>query len=290
MTMLREGSLELLPTFEQLARLPDDSIDVALGATLVARDVYPTLDVRAVLAQLDEMAAALSAQRLVEQSPLVQAEAVSARFRELGFRGNADDYYDPKNSLLPDVLERRLGIPITLSIVWSELARRAGVKASGVGFPGHFLVRVDPSDGSDHPPTFVDPFETGRLVDENDALVLLRRALGEKAELHASLFAPATSRATLVRLLTNLKAIWATRGDHGRAFVAIDRMVTLLPDDARMLRERAGVSLRLGATELAAHDLARVLELEPLAPDVPQIEARLATLGRAKSTSKTVLN
>ncbi|AKU96533.1 hypothetical protein AKJ09_03197 [Labilithrix luteola] len=290
MTTLREGSQERLPTFEQLARLADDAIDIALGAALVAKDVYPTLDVRAVLAHLDEMAAPLLALHLDEQSPLSQAEAVSARFLELGFRGNGDDYYDPKNSLLPDVLERRLGIPITLSIVWCALARRAGVMASGVGFPGHFLVRIDANNGSDLPPIFVDPFESGRLVDESDALTLLRRALGEKAELHASLFAPATSRATLVRLLTNLKAIWATRGDHGRAFVTIDRMVTLLPDDARMLRERAGVSLRLGASELAAHDLARVLELEPLAPDVPQIEERLAALGRAKSASKTVLN
>lgn len=270
-----------MTTFEELARSPDDAIDVALGAALVAKDVHESLDPKDVLAALDDLAAPLAYLGLERAPAPDQAEAVTARFRELGFHGNVEDYYDPKNSLLPDVLERRTGIPITLSIVWCELARRAGVHAAGVGFPGHFLARVDGADAHGAPPVIVDAFAGGRIVDEAGQGELLRRALGDGATMTPALLAPASPRAVLVRLLTNLKATWANRGEHMRAFVAIDRIVTLVPSSARMLRERAGVALKLGIVELARLDLARVIELEPHAPDVPQIRARLAELGKA---------
>jgi regulator of sirC expression with transglutaminase-like and TPR domain len=267
-------------TFEDFAKRPDDALDVALGAAIVAKDVYESLEPEKLIEQLDVLAAPLVRLDLDGMTPLRQAETVTERFRDLGFRGNGDDYYDPRNSLLPDVLERRLGIPITLSIVWCELATRSGVRASGVGFPGHFLVRVDDPHGAGlgAPPIIVDPFANGRVLDDEGAEALLRRALGDGAAMHATLFAPASPRAILVRLLTNLKAIWASRGDHARAFVAIDRIVTLVPDSPRMLRERAGIALRLGIVELARADLSRVLELEPEAPDIPAIERRLAQL------------
>jgi len=270
-----------LPTFAELARMPDDELDVVLGAALVARDTYDDLDVPALL---DEVAALGDADDAASVATDASAPlrdrvlAVSRRFEGHGFRGNADDYYDPKNSLLPDVLSRKLGIPITLSIVWCAMAQRAGLIARGIAFPGHFLVRVDASLAESDTPIVVDPFAAGRILDAGAATALLRRALGEGAELHASLFTPATARATLVRLLTNLEATWAKRGEHARAFIAIDRIVTLVPDSTRMLRERAALALRIGATEVARADLTRVIELEPQAPDVPHIEARLAKL------------
>jgi regulator of sirC expression with transglutaminase-like and TPR domain len=270
-------------SFEELARMADDELDVALGAALVARDTYDELDVPALLTELDDLGATLGAEGTVEE----RVAAVSARFTSLGFHGNTEDYYDPKNSLLPDVLARKTGIPITLSIVWCAMAKRGGLLARGIAFPGHFLVRVDaaPNGEGARDPVVVDPFQGGRIIDDQAATVLLRRALGEGAELNPSLFTPASSRATLVRLLTNLEATYAKRGDHARAFIAVDRIVTLVPDSARMLRERAGLALRIGATELARADLARVLEIDPQAPDVPQIEARLAKLsGASKAT------
>lgn len=277
-----------LPSFAELARMPDDELDVALGAALVARDTYDDLDIPALLDQLaalgdadDSASGATDASAPLRDRVL----AVSARFAAHGFRGNADDYYDPKNSLLPDVLSRRLGIPITLSIVWSAMAQRAGLIARGIAFPGHFLVRVDASLAESVAPIVVDPFAAGRILDAGAATALLRRALGDGAQLHASLFTPATARATLVRLLTNLEATWAKRGEHARAFVAVDRIVTLVPDSTRMLRERAALALRIGATEVARADLERVIEIEPQAPDVPHIEARLAKLvAPAKAT------
>ncbi|MDB5215411.1 MAG: hypothetical protein JWO86_3338 [Myxococcaceae bacterium] len=254
--------------------MPDDELDVALGAALVARDTYDDLDVGALLEELAALGEPSDPSAPLRDRVL----AVSRRFASLGFKGNADDYYDPKNSLLPDVLAKKLGIPITLSIVWCAMARTSDLIARGIAFPGHFLVRVDASLTASDTPIVVDPFEGGRILDAASATALLRRALGEGAELHASLFAPATARATLVRLLTNLEATWAKRGEHARAFIAVDRIVTLVPDSTRMLRERAALALRIGATEVARADLTRVIELEPQAPDVPHIEARLAKL------------
>jgi len=273
----------VLPSFEELARMPDERIDVALGAALVAKDIYDGLDVPTLLEELATLGEPLEGLAAASLAAREQAARVSERFEALGFRGNTEDYYDPKNSLLPDVLVRRVGIPITLSIVWLALAKRAGIHARGVSFPGHFLVRVDDFRGA---PAIVDAFDGGRVLEDDQATALLKRALGESAELHGSLFAPASARAILVRLLTNLEGIWARRGEHARAFMAVDRIVTLMPDSARMLRERAAVAIRIGATELARADLARVLELEPRAPDVVQIEARLAVLrsGVAKTT------
>jgi len=257
--------------------------DLALGAALIAKDVYGDLDVRELVHRFDALAGPLNGGALAGLPLAEQAEAVSARFRDLGFRGNVEDYYDARNSLLPDVLDRRTGIPITLTLVWCEIARRAGVYARGVGFPGHFLARVDgsspgPRSVIESAPVIVDPFAGGRVVNDDDARALLERTLGAGAVVRPSLFAPATPRATLVRMLTNLKAVWAGRGEHTKAFVAIDRIVALVPDSAPMLRERAGVALRLGIHELARTDLKRVLELEPNAPDAPAIQQRIVTL------------
>ncbi len=254
--------------------MPDDELDIALGAALVARDTYDDLDVSALLEELDALGEPSDVSAPLRDRVL----AVSKRFASLGFKGNTDDYYDPRNSLLNDVLAKKLGIPITLSIVWCAMAKKGDLIARGIAFPGHFLVRVDASLTASDTPIVVDPFDGGRILDAAAATALLRRALGEGAELHAALFTPATARATLVRLLTNLEATWAKRGEHARAFIAVDRIVTLVPDSTRMLRERAALALRIGATEVARADLTRVMELEPQAPDIPQIEARLSKL------------
>lgn len=274
-------------SFEALASADDDAIDVAVGAALIAKDFAGNVDVDAVLARLDVLAEPLVAAKLGALPPRAQAEAVSGHFRMLGFRGNVDDYYAPENSLLPDVLERRTGIPITLSIVWCELARRAGVLANGVGFPGHFLVRVDARDEDDC--VIVDPFGAGRLLDDAAAAELLAR-VREGTTLDPSLFGAARPRDILVRMLGNLKAIWAHRGEHAPAFMAIDRMLALLPDSPKLLRERAAVALLLRLDDLAGRDIARVVALEPEAPDVPDLKRRLAALASAKKKRPPTVN
>jgi regulator of sirC expression with transglutaminase-like and TPR domain len=265
-------------TFEQLARLPDESIDVAVGAALIARDAYARLDLDRLNARFDEMAAPLIARDVATLSTEEQVQVVSTHlYEELGFRGNEHDYYDPKNSLLPDVLDRRLGIPITLALVYCEVARRAGVRARGVSFPGHFLVRVDSAVGDDAP-VAVDPFFGGRLLDEPDLQKLLERTSPGQKLVLAEHLAPATARTMLVRMLINLKWIYATRGDFARALLALDRIICLTPDSVPALRERGSLAARLGAVEAARADLSRLLELVPQASDASSIRKQLEEL------------
>ena len=272
-------------TFEELATKKDDEIDVAVGAALIARDVYPALDVPALMAKFDEMAAPLSALGLASMTALEQVKHLGEYVYEvLGFKGNETDYYDPKNSLLSDVVQRKLGIPITLALVYVELARRAGVDARGVGFPGHFLVRVANGKGE---PLFVDPFFAGRVLDRDALLKLLRRATGPNQELKDEHLAPASARTILVRMLINLKWIHTTRGDLARAHLALDRIVSLTPDAPAALRERGMLAARLGAVEAARADLTRLLELQPEVSDAGVVRAKLEEL-RAKSSQKTL--
>jgi regulator of sirC expression with transglutaminase-like and TPR domain len=269
-------------TFEQLAALPDECIDAAVGAALIARDAYGSLDVDRLLERLDGLAAPLAGRDLASLPPEAQADAVSGYLYEtLGYRGNEADYYDPKNSLLPDVLDRKLGIPITLALVYCEVARRVGVRARGVSFPGHFLVRVDAREREDAP-VAVDPFFGGRRLDEPGLKKLLERAAPSQTLVIEDQLAPATARTMLVRMLINLKWIHATRGDFARALLALDRIISLTPDSVPALRERGMLAARLGANEAARADLSRLLELVPQA-DAQGIRQRLEEL-RAKNS------
>jgi regulator of sirC expression with transglutaminase-like and TPR domain len=272
----------LVGTFERLATLSDDQIDVATGAALIARDVYASLDVPALLARLDEIAAPLVARGLAKMAPHEQATAIASRvYGELRFAGNEADYYDPKNSLLPDVLRRRLGIPISLALVFCEVARRAGVRARGVSFPGHFLVRVDEA-ASDATPVLVDPFFGGKILDRGALIRLLRRGTSPSTELTDEHLAPASSRAILVRMLINLKWIYVTRGDFARALLALDRIISLQPDSIPAIRERGMLAARLGAHEAAREDLSRLLELQPDGADAQTIRARLEEISSVR--------
>jgi regulator of sirC expression with transglutaminase-like and TPR domain len=268
-------------TFEQLAAQSDECIDAATGAALIARDAYGTLDVERLLARLDQLAAPLAGRDLHSLSPEAQAEAISTYLYDtLGYRGNEQDYYDPRNSLLPDVLDRQLGIPITLALVYCEVARRVGVRARGVSFPGHFLVRVDAREREDAP-VAVDPFFGGRRLDEAGLKKLLERAAPSQTLVIEEQLAPATARTMLVRMLINLKWIHATRGDFARALLSLDRIISLMPDSVPALRERGLLAARLGANEAARADLSRLLELVPQAADAGSIRQRLEEL-RAK--------
>jgi regulator of sirC expression with transglutaminase-like and TPR domain len=265
-------------TFEELANLPDELIDVALGAALIARDAHPCLNPGDVIEQFDELAGPLAGADLPGRPPSAQAAAVADHmYGSLGFRGNELDYYDPRNSLLPDVIQRRLGIPITLALVYCEIAARAGVRARGVGFPGHFLVRVDAAE-SDDAPVVVDPFFGGRQLDAAALQRLLERSSPSQTYSRSEHLGPVGARTMLVRMLVNLKWIYATRGDFARALLALDRIICLTPDSIPALRERGSLASRLGAVEAARADYSRLLELAPNAPDVESIRTQLEEL------------
>jgi len=259
--------------FEDLAREKDADLDVAVGAALIARDAYPDLDVADIPRALDRLAAPLFAERLEDASAEEQAERLRERIYGdppgAGFRGNEADYYDPKNSLISDVLTRKLGIPLSLAIVYCEVARRVGVPARGVGFPGHFLVRIERPGSAGAKALIVDPFFQGRSLTEEELVARLTRALGgTDVEAH---LVPVSSRAILVRMLTNLKAIYLTRNERARAHLAVDRISSLLPHAPGPLVERGLLAIQLGAKESARSDLTRALTLHP-----SENEARLA--------------
>ena len=247
------------------------------GALIIARDARPGLDPAQTRARLDALADATSA-RLDRSSTIQEQLAVLADvlFRTAGLRGNRADYNDPRNSYLPDVLERRLGIPISLAVIISAVARRAGVVTDILGFPGHVLVRVGGPNGA-----IVDPFDRMRALAPGDLRELVRRVLGPSAEVRAAHLEPLDMRGVLVRMLTNLRTIHEQRRDHRGALVVCDRLVEL---DAGVpaRRDRGLHALALGARAAAAADLAFYLSAAPQAPDRVDVERALA---RASETA-----
>ena len=251
-----------------------EPLDLARAALAVAHEEYPALDEAAYLRKLDEIAEQVM--RLLPPGALPERRVGRLNlvlFRELGFRGNDADYYDPRNSFLNEVLDRRVGIPITLSVVYLEVARRCGLAAQGVNFPGHFLCKVPLDEGE----LIVDPFNRGRLLGKDDLQKLLE-STSRDARLSARHLRPASGRDIVTRMLHNLRSVYLERHDVPRALSAVERMLVLAPSDTRTLRERAQLYEKLGGSSAAAADLLRVLELEPGAKDAQALRARVVRL------------
>jgi regulator of sirC expression with transglutaminase-like and TPR domain len=215
-----------LTLFAHLAGRPDADIDLTEAALLIAETEYPGLDVSRYIGILDELGRAAS--RIVAQPserPGIE-RVLRFLYDEAKFRGNTDDYYDPKNSFLNDVLDRRTGIPITLAVVITEVCKRAGVEAQGVSFPGHFLVRSPAPNGL----YVADPFE-GKLMTQADLRALLARTTGTPRDPDAHMLEPATVRQILVRMLNNLRGIYSTRSDRDKEREILERLFILSPTD-----------------------------------------------------------
>jgi regulator of sirC expression with transglutaminase-like and TPR domain len=274
--------------FRDYARSSDDRLDLLTGALLIARDAHPALDLDEQRARLDELARPLAGHRLAGLPPSVQARLLSDYLYVVcGFHGAKVDYYNPQNSFLNEVLDRRTGIPITLAVVYIEVARRLGVQALGVGFPGHFLVRLGGAPGDPgqarNEPVVVDPFHQGRLLD-GDALAQLLRQANVRAPLSSDMLEPARTRHIVARMLMNLRGIYAARGDGPRLLLTLDRLIDLLPDLSSELVERAQLYERLGAPSAALADYERYLTLEPDASDSPSARKAVERLKQALRT------
>jgi regulator of sirC expression with transglutaminase-like and TPR domain len=221
--------------FAALVALPEPEIDVALGALLIAAEAKPELDVARPRAALGAIATRAASKLASLPDDGARARTL-ARFLhdEIGLRGNRDDYYDPRNSYLDEVLERGLGIPITLAIAYVDVARRLGLRAAGIGFPGHFLASVETAGGAQ---VLIDAFE-GRALDLDDAQALLARAAGDGARLDPALLAPTPPREILARVLRNLKQIHVERDEIESALACSDRILLLRPTDTAERRDR----------------------------------------------------
>jgi regulator of sirC expression with transglutaminase-like and TPR domain len=247
-------------------RAPDLELDAA--ALVLAGIEYPTLDGAPYLRLLDSYATEL-AERLREGAPFVDA-ANEFLFEELGFTGNSADYHNPANSCLNDVILSRTGIPITLSVVYLEVARRLNQPVYGIGLPGHFVVEYD--DGSYS--TYIDVFHGGRLLDADGCYKLAG------APPDPTLLARVTKRQIIARMINNLRGVYLTRGAHQKSLRILNLLLELNPKAAEHYKLRGLTHLQLEHTRDARADLERYLQLAPAAPDRKAVETQLASLTR----------
>jgi regulator of sirC expression with transglutaminase-like and TPR domain len=252
---------------------PQEEVDLARASLLVACEEYPGLEVDRYLERLDAMALGLRG-RLGAGPEAAIAAINRVLFDEHGFRGNTAEYYDPRNSFLNDVLDRRTGIPITLSTVYIAVGRRAGVGVEGIGLPGHFVVRVSAAGGE----ALVDPFNGGALLTEEDCQRRLDRIYGGRVRLAAEMLSPCSPRAVLSRTVRNLKAIYLKDGDHERALRTAELLVLLNPAEAEDVRDRGLILAALECYALAAQDLEAYVAAAPHAPEANSLRNRIAEL------------
>ena len=248
--------------FESLVTGNGDRLDLAECALTAAAAMRPEADVTRGLDRLTELAAGASFRVARAESPLGQINALNAHlFDELGFAGNVDDYYDPRNSLMDEVIDRRLGIPITLSLVYVEVAKRVGAPMVGVGMPGHFLVRH-----VDEESLYVDPYHRGVIVNEAECVEQFRR-INQGMHWDPAFLAPVSDRAFLARMLRNLGAIWTQRGELRLAERVLTLLVALQPGEGGHRRDRGMLRFRLGERDLALDDLELYIGPDVGAPD-----------------------
>jgi len=266
------------PLAEQIADAADrPGPDLAAPAFLVARIEYPRLDPSPYLDRLDQMGDAafhFVAKDPGHDAPLgARIDAVNRYlFGQLGYAGNREQFDDPRNSCLNEVMDRKKGIPITMSIIYVEIARRAGVRAEGVNFPGHFLVRClqdlhtdDPSEG-----LIVDPFHAGAILNEAECRKLLEPHIDEAA-FDPLLLARATRRQILVRMLLNLKKLYVKMHSFPQARATTDALLALQPSSLADLRDRGFLAYHMNDFSRALRDLEEYLKVARLSePDDDQ--------------------
>ena len=253
---------EVWDQFDRIVGAPDEEIDLARAALLIAATEYPEISVERELFRLDAIAEGI-APRMDDDTPLYQLNTLSEYlFDELKFAGNHTNYHDPRNSFLNDVMERKRGIPISLSLLYIEVGKRAGVPILGIGMPGHFIVRHRDESG-----VFVDPFHGGILLSVEECAERLKQVTQGSLPWDSEYLEPISSRAFIARMLRNLKLVYLQRRNYERVLATIDRVIALLPQDAVEFRDRGVVNYRLGNYEEALEDLHVYVTSGEVVPD-----------------------
>jgi regulator of sirC expression with transglutaminase-like and TPR domain len=260
-------------------------VDVIAGALLIAAREYPDLDLHREKERIVEIGVEATRRVAAIESPdnpFARLEALNTyMFEDLGFHGNDEDFEDPRNSFLNQVLDRRTGIPITLSILFMEVARAAGFTAEGIALPGHFITRLDYQGRT----LLVDPFNRGQILTEEDCVKLVKRTTGRPSLFQKSLLDGASSEVILARLLHNLKRIYLSREDYKRALAMVETLLWLAPDESREIRDRGILQSHLGNASEAITDLEEYLASSPDAPDAESVMGRLTWLKQKTSES-----
>ncbi len=265
-------------TWQDILNVPRDQLNLAEAALVIASDEYPQLAVAAYIERIDDLAATLRKRLRPDIAPGDKLALLNHYlFEELGFTANSDDYYDPRNSYLNEVIDRRRGIPITLSILFIEMGRRIGLPLSGVSFPGHFLVKCALRDGA----VLLDAYAKGAVLGIKDLqkrLRVLSGGMDVAPEAVMRLLTAAQPADILARMLRNLKAIHNESGERIKALTAANRVLDLCPQAADDYRERARLHEELECFRAALTDFESYLRLAPEAGDARAVRGKIAVL------------
>jgi regulator of sirC expression with transglutaminase-like and TPR domain len=268
-------SNDLYVAFREAIDRPEDQIDLGRAALAIATQEYPDLKIDDYLSQLDRLGQAVELRIDDEKNPYrIIAALNTVLFKELGFEGNRSEYYDPKNSFLNDVITRKKGIPISLSVVYMEVARRVGLSLGGIGFPGHFLVKYDHDDVE----ILIDAFNRGEIRAREDLDRMLQQLYRGQVPYQPAFVAALGKRDILRRMLANLKWIYLERGEPVKTLSVLDQLVILEPGSASEIRDRGLLYITLECYAQALEDLESYLRLAPGADDAPMIKAQIDTV------------
>lgn len=268
---LRADYSHMLETLlDRLSVDPHANIDVAEVGLFLSEDEYPGIDLSGYFDRLDELAE--NARPYLIGSLEQQVEGLCVYlFGEEGFRGNRDEYYDPQNSYLTDVIDRRLGIPITLSVLAMSVGRRAGMAIDGVGLPGHFIARATDGEQS----VLFDPFHGGRILSRAECADLVQSITGREIDLSPTLLEATAPRLVVARMLNNLRSIYAEREDYARTARVLRRQRQLMPDDPGVRRDLGVTLVRAGRPGPAISHLKAYLGSEPTSQDSSDVRSLL---------------
>ena len=255
----------------------DEKIDLIRSALVIARTEYPALDIEEYAGQVERMSRRAAALAAGLGGPGIRAALNQVMFEEANLRGNREDYYDPRNSFLNDVLDRGLGIPITLSIIYMEVAKRVGFLLSGVGMPGHFLLKHYGDDGQE---ILIDCFNRGDILSRQDCQSRLDEIYSGEMALRPEFLHPISRRQILTRMLNNLKTVYLSTRNFRKALVIADLILVIHPRSAEDVKQRALLRYSMGMQALAAEDLDEYLKISPTASDGEEVRQMSLSIRR----------
>jgi regulator of sirC expression with transglutaminase-like and TPR domain len=270
---------QLVETFSLFAGpdLEDERIDLIRGALVIARTEYPRLDIEEYASRVERMARQVAAMASDLDPKRTLAALNSVVFEQANLRGNREDYYDPRNSFLNDVLDRGLGIPITLAIIYMEVGKRVGFHLSGVGMPGHFLLKHYRENGQE---ILIDCFNRGDVLSRQDCQSRLDEIYSGEMKMRPEFLHPISRRQILTRMLNNLKTVYLSTRNFRKALPIADLILVIYPRSAEDLKQRALLRYSMGLHALAAEDLEQYRKISPESSDAEEIRQMSLSIRR----------
>ncbi len=264
-------------SFYQEINQPDEQIDLAKAALCYAQAEYPNLNIAKYLSILDAIASKIESQLIAERYPLKVIKSINDHlFDRLEFCGNQHDYYDPDNSFLNQVIDRKVGIPISLAVIYLAIAQRLNFPMVGIGMPGHFLIRPE-FEASE---IFIDVFNQGEILFKHDCQMKLDQIYQQQVKLDPSWLMPVTNKQILARMLNNLKFIYLHRRELDKALSIMSAILKILPQNVAEIRDRGLLYYQVNRWEEAIIDLQYFLKIAPDSDDAPMIEMLLKKMNR----------